>query len=131
MQASDVVSARHEGRFGRPVPVLVIGRAPREGPPFCLRGWASPRGGLTRLRCGAPPLRGVYPGMIQNIDCVNVITSWRQLLSLSIKWELSQLCKLCKLVVLLFGGSEFRASYCWVAFFLRFPKLLYMFVLPS
>ena len=121
---------RHGGRFGRPLPVMVPGGAPRGGSLIYLRGWAAPRGGYTLLRCGAPPLRGVYPGMIQNIHCVNVISPWRWLPFLGIKWGLSQFCKLYELVVLLIGCGELRTSGCWILF-LMFPRLLYMFVLPS
>ena len=77
MQVSDVVSVRPGGRFGHPVPVMVMGGTPNGGSPYYLRGWAAPRGGLTLLRCGAPPLRGVYPGMIQYGGRVYFFVQWR------------------------------------------------------
>ena len=124
MQVAAVVSMWHGGRFGLPLPL--VGGTPRGGPPFYLRGWAAPRGGLTLLRSGAPPLRGVCPRMIQYGGRVDVIAQWRQLRSLGIKWELSHLCKLYKLVVLLFGCSEFRASCCWIVFIAVSQASLYI-----
>ena len=53
------MSVRHGGRFGHPVPVMVMGGTPRGGPPFACVVGLPPVGGSPFCAVGLPPEGGL------------------------------------------------------------------------